>query len=264
MQKANKVAIIGYGVMGSVLLKAIRASGISKSILVCDSDEKKKHRVSSLKDVSFSTDINKCSDADVIFLAIKPQDFQKIVLSPKKHSLVCSIMAGVPMKMIKEKLGVKNIVRAMPNTPATHGVGMTAWVSSQGASEKEKGLLKKVFNEMGEEIEVSTENMIDKATAISGSGPAYIFHVAFAFIKAAQSLGVSKKDSQKLVIQTLKGAAMLVSENEDIEELIKRVASKGGTTEAALKIFEKEKEKSTWKKAVRAAYQRAKEISKDS
>ena len=180
--------------------------------------------------------------ADLIILAVKPQDvpglFKKIkpLLDPQQVAL--SIMAGVKIKTISEGLGLSKIIRAMPNLPAQIGMGMTAFTSSDEVTRIELVTVQNLLNTTGKTIYVEKESAIDAATAISGSGPAYVWFFMNAMTRAAGQMGFSDSEAELLVSQTFRGAIDLYNKSDlSFGEWIARVSSKGGTTEAAMKTF---------------------------
>lgn len=245
----NKVTIIGYGNMGKAIKKALLKSSPKIKIKTADLGDSKK----SVKDSRF------------IILSVKPQDAKKTISEIKKEglqeeSILVSIMAGVSIEKIKKLSGHKKIVRMMPNMGMLSGEGIAAW-KAEGLSVSEKKEIKKILNKITENFEVKNEDAINKVTAVSGSGPAYFFLLAKAIMDSATGLGLKKEEARKLVEKTFSASALL-SKNTDYGELIKKVASKGGTTEAALKVFQKEKFDKITQKAIKAAYIRSKNLNK--
>ncbi len=212
------------------------------------------------------TDIPAClASADLIILAVKPQDspalFQTIRPHVTDQQVFLSIMAGISVGTICESLGITKVIRAMPNLPAQTGTGMTVFTSSNEVTRIELVMVQNLINTTGKSIYVEKESLIDAATAISGSGPAYVYFFMKALIVAAQNMGFSESESELLVAQTFKGAVDIYSkENFSCEEWIKKVASKGGTTEAALQSFSNNKVTSDIMDAASAAFDRAVEL----
>ncbi len=205
------------------------------------------------------------STADLIIFAVKPQDIQPVFDSIRPYisdqQVFLSIMAGVTMNTIAEGLGAPKIIRAMPNLPAQTGLGMTVFTSSDAVTRIELVMVQNLINTTGKSIYVDSENMIDAATAISGSGPAYVFYFMDSLIKTAQSMGFSQSESELLVKQTFRGAVDLLIKNRfSCEEWIKMVSSKGGTTEAALKSYVENEVHSDIRAGAEAALHRAKEL----
>ena len=184
-----------------------------------------------------------CIDnADLIIIAVKPQDSPALFASLQpfvdEQQVFLSIMAGVKIETIARDLGAKKIIRAMPNLPAQIGMGMTAFTSSDEVTRIELVTVQNLINTTGKTIYVENESSIDAATAISGSGPAYVYYFMNAMILAAKQMGFSSSESELLVSQTFKGAVDLYNKNSlNCEEWIAKVSSKGGTTEAAMNSF---------------------------
>jgi len=251
-----KIGIIGLGVMGQIFVdRLLKTKTINKSqILISRRYDNKK------------TLVNQCQ---IIILAVKPQDFKSLSdemrgpINSKKSILILSIMAGVEIRTIQKLLGVKTIVRAIPNLPAKIRHGVTVWKPSKQVSQKQKKQVKKILQSLGTEIEVKNEKAIDLATVISGSGPAYVFLFYELMIRAGQNLGLSKRLTDKLVSETILGA-MNLQRKLKIEPQILReqVASKGGTTAAALAVFEKYHLPEIFNRALQSAFKRSQEIKK--
>lgn len=203
--------------------------------------------------------------ADLIILAVKPQDTEKL-FSDVRHlvqeqQVVLSIMAGVKIKSIQEGLGLTKVVRSMPNLPSQIGMGMTAFTASEEVTRIELVMVQNLLNTAGKTIYVDNEDFIDAATAVSGSGPAYVWYFMEAMIDAARQLGFSEAEAELLVGQTFKGAVELYSNTDfSTTEWIKKVSSRGGTTEAATKNFSENNLKTAIKKGIQAAYDRAVEL----
>lgn len=259
----KKIAVLGGGIMGNVLIHALIDTNSAEKIIVCEKNtsyHKKLKGISSV--IRVTENFTDCIDAGVIFLAIKPQDFKNFEFNLNKNVLVCSIMAGVSIGEIKSKLKIDKVIRMMPNIAARVGEGFTTWTTTNKVSVIEKKWIKNFLVKMGDELYVNTEKKIDQATAITGSGPAYIFNILSVFMKSAQKLGFTKEESHRMVRQVLRGANALIDKDTDFKELIHQVTSKGGTTEAALKVFTDSNLEKIWMKAITAAYKRARELSK--
>jgi len=207
--------------------------------------------------------------ADLIILAVKPQDCDVLFKSLQPYidpqQVFVSIMAGVKISTICKSLGVHKVIRAMPNLPAQVGIGMTAFTSSDEVTRIELVMVQNLINTTGKTIYVENEHFIDAATAISGSGPAYVFFFMNSMMTAAKGMGFSTSESELLVSQTFKGAVDLYNKsNLSCDEWIQRVASKGGTTEAALNSFADHKVYADIIAAAQAALDRAVELGKES
>jgi pyrroline-5-carboxylate reductase len=206
-------------------------------------------------------------ESNVIILAVKPQDFDKVLKEIssqlKEEKVFISIAAGITTSYIEQRLGRHaRVVRTMPNLPAQVGQSMTGVCAGKKAKKTDLNLTVEIFNHIGRTV-VIDEKHIDSITAISGSGPAYIFYFMECLQQAAKSLGLKDNLAKDLVFQTVKGSAMLLDiQKLPAAELRKRVTSKGGTTEAAIKSFMKHNLDKTLQAAVKSARDRAKELSK--
>lgn len=265
----SKIGFIGCGKMGEAIIKGLLDQGLiaRDRIIVYDLRAERRRYLQRIYRVRIASG-NKivAKSSNTIILAVKPQKIDNaltdISATVTNTSLVISIAAGVKLKRLKAKLKNCNIIRAMPNTPALTGCGITAIASSKTASKANFNTVKAIFLSVGSVIEVS-EELMDIVTAISGSGPAYFFLLIDAMIKAAISSGLTREQAEKLVLNTALGSSVLALKSQkNIQELIKMVASKGGTTEAALKVFNKRKFQQTVKEAVKAAAKRSKELAR--
>jgi pyrroline-5-carboxylate reductase len=261
-----KTGIIGCGSMGSAIARGMVERGIAegKDIYLNDKDINKS---SSLAKETGALDEDLCfvmSKSDFIIMAVKPQDFDHLsegIVSEIAAQTIISVMAGIKISMIAEKFGKEvPIVRAMPNMGAFVGEGVTCLSYNSLVSKKEE--VKSIFSSIGKVFEMD-ESALDAVTALSGSGPAYLFYLAEAMISAGVKAGLEGSLAGELVVQTLYGSSALLRQTGDSpEELIDKVASKGGTTEAALSVFENKDLKKIIEKAVEAAKERSEELSK--
>lgn len=262
MNKKTTIGVLGAGVMGTVLIKSLVEFFSPRNILVCDSNPLKIRALrQNFPGVNSTSSSFELSKRDVIFLAVKPQDFFNLQLKAPK-SLIVSIMAGVKIKTIQQRLNSNKIVRAMPNMPARLGLGFVVWTSTLAVAKQEKIWLSGFWKVLGDELYVAKETIIDKSTAVTGSGPAYIFYNLQCYIRAAKTLGFSEKVATDMVVSVFNGSLALLRENNNISELIKQVASKGGTTEAALNKFKGLSLDKIWLQAVQAAYRRSQDLNK--
>jgi pyrroline-5-carboxylate reductase len=209
--------------------------------------------------------------SDILIIAVKPQDIdialqelhRGIKVWGKRKISVISIAAGITTGHIEGKLHNRvKVIRAMPNIPARIGEGITALTKGRFANSADLKEAEGIFRVLGETVIIKNEGLIDAVTALSGSGPAYFFFIFAAMLAAAGGLGLNKKDANKLIYHTVIGSmGLLKREGFDAKTLISKVASKGGTTEAALKIFGERGLKNILMEAIMAACNRAKEIS---
>lgn len=170
-------------------------------------------------------------------------------------------MAGITLSTLESQLSCSKIVRSMPNIPTQIGMGMTVFTASANVDRKELFIIQNLINTTGKSVYVENEKLIDAATAISGSGPAYVFYFMQSMIKAAVDLGFNESEAELLVNQTFMGSvAIQNSYSLSNEQWIAKVASKGGTTESALQVFNKGSLEITIIEAVKAANDRASEL----
>jgi len=265
-----RIAFIGGGSMGEAILAAIigKGLGLPKEIIASDLSESRRNYLKDKYKITVTPD-NRLAiiDADVIILAVKPQTLSAVLNELNKHlkpvQLVLSIIAGARLKTISEGLSHQKIVRSMPNTPAQIGEGMTIWVAAPEVTASQKKLAKAILGAMGQEIYVDDEKYLDMATAVSGSGPAYVFYFVEAFNEAAVKIGLSRDVAEKLAVQTFVGAThLLLKSGEKPADLRRAVTSPGGTTVAAITQLEKGDFAGLVAQAVEAAFKRAQELGK--
>jgi pyrroline-5-carboxylate reductase len=201
-------------------------------------------------------------EADVVVLAVKPQVLPEVMPEMrgkiKPEALVFSIVAGMPIATIGKGLGHKAIVRTMPNTPAQVGEGMTVWTASPAVTDAQRAQAQAILQAMGLEMYVSHEDALDMATAVSGTGPTYVFLLMEALVDAAVHLGFSRREARPLVIQTVLGSAKFAQQSDKhLAELRNMVTSPGGTSAEAIYQLEKGGMRTILSKAVWAAYQKS-------
>lgn len=263
-----KVLIVGYGNMGKTYANSFISSRFIKpdDIFVLVRNENASIAENSIPKANFSAAVTeKISDFDIVILAVKPQDFDVLAQSIepflKDSQIVFSVMAGITLAKLESRLNCSKIVRSMPNIPTQIGMGMTVFTASANVDRKELFIIQNLINTTGKSVYVENEKLIDAATAISGSGPAYVFYFMQSMIKAAVDLGFNESEAELLVNQTFMGSvAIQNSYSLSNAEWIAKVASKGGTTERALRVFEKGILESTIVDAVKAANDRAQEL----
>ncbi|NNF35924.1 MAG: pyrroline-5-carboxylate reductase [Saprospiraceae bacterium] len=264
-----KILVIGGGNMGITYARSFLHSHIvtkEKMVIL----EKSLKKAEELKKSDVGTVYGEPGDyiktCDLIILAVKPQDvhilFETIAPFIDHQQVIMSIMAGVKMATISDALGTFKIIRAMPNLPAQIGTGMTVFTSSEEVTRIELVMVQNLLNSTGKAIYVGEEDAIDAATAISGSGPAYVFYFMQSLIESAKDMGFSQAQAELLTYQTFKGAVDLFNKYDfTCEEWISKVSSKGGTTEAAFNKFNENHLKKDFQSGVNMALTRAKELS---
>lgn len=205
--------------------------------------------------------------ADIIILAVKPQDsavlFASLAPLIDPQQVFLSIMAGVKTETIAQSLNATKVIRAMPNLPAQIGMGMTVFTSSEAVTRIELVMVQNLLSTTGKAIYVEKESAIDAATAISGSGPAYVWYFMDAMMEAAGKMGFSVSEAELLVSQTFRGAIELYNKSDfSCEEWIQKVSSRGGTTEAAMRSYRANAVHEDIIAGAEAALQRAEELGK--
>lgn len=263
------ILIIGGGNMGKSLAQSIIQAKIipSNQLFIFEKDESKIEELNQQKiGIAFSNPNENFKDADLYILAVKPQDSANIyhLIAPHIHpdKIVLSIMAGIKIESIKIGTNAQKIVRTMPNLPCIVNKGTTGFIT-QGLNEGDKEFISQLLQTTGIALEVDDESKIDAITAISGSGPAYVFYFMDAIVQAAIQLGFDKNEATQIVVQTFEGSIELFKNNSfSCNEWIQKVSSKGGTTEAAMEIFDQFNMKNQIGKGVLRAEQRSKELSK--
>jgi len=207
--------------------------------------------------------------ADVVVLSVKPQRLDKVIMGLRgciqPTALVLSIIAGATMEKLSHGLGHNVVVRSMPNTPAQIGEGITVWTASRRVSEEQREMARQILQALGEEIFVEEENYLDMATALSGTGPAYVFLFMEAMVDAGVHLGFPRRIAEQLVAQTVRGSVDFYRNNEDsvhLARLRNQVTSPGGTSAAALYYLEKAGFRTAVSRAIWAAYERSRELGK--
>ena len=262
------IAFVGSGVMAEAMIKGV----LKQNLVLPDhivASGPRAERGQQLEDrygVHWTT-ANKeaTSQADIVVLSVKPQVLPKVLAEvqgtiPTK-ALVLSIVAGATIATIRNRLAHNAVVRAMPNTPAQVGAGMTVWTVSEETSDVQRSQARVILAALGEEILVGDENSVDMATALSGTGPAYVFLFMEALIDAGVHLGFSRRIAQKLVLQTVLGSAMFAKESQTHPaELRNMVTSPGGTSAEALYQLEKGGLRTVLSRGVWAAYQRTRTL----
>ncbi|MCE7062854.1 pyrroline-5-carboxylate reductase [Dyadobacter sp. CY343] len=265
-----KIAIIGCGNMGMAFARAFLKFDLVKKedfLLVEKSTDRQESLTSFQPGVLTGVIGPQVSEYDLIILSVKPQDFGAVgqslkeVVQPKQ--VVLSIMAGITIQSIQHTLGHKAVIRAMPNTPAMLGMGITAYAASPEVDIQQLRKVENLINATGRSVFLENEEQLNAVTALSGSGPAYFFYVVKAMIEAGKQMGFEESVAALLVKQTMLGSYHLINTaDKSLDELIKAVASKGGTTEAALRQFEAGSLDETLKQGIVAAQIRSAELSK--
>ncbi len=261
-----KVAFIGGGNMAGALIGGMLQAGFKPDeIEVLEIDAARGAELT--KRHSVTTHLQPADwlqASETIVLAVKPQQMREVEASIKPYltrPLVLSIAAGVRAQTIADSLVTRNIVRAMPNMPALIRAGISAAVALPDVSDGDRERAEKILSAVGAVMWLDDESMLDAVTALSGSGPAYVFYFIEAMQKVALEMGFDKSQARALTMHTFVGAAQLAMQSdESAAALREKVTSKGGTTAAALASFERDKVDEAIARAVRAAAARAREL----
>jgi pyrroline-5-carboxylate reductase len=260
------LSFIGSGVMGEAMIRGILAQRLIEPEAITASDPLS-DRLQTLRgryDIHTTTDNLVAARAgNITVLSVKPQTLPKILPEIREgigaDNLVISIVAGAPIGRIQCGLGAEKIVRAMPNTPGQIGHGMTVWTATPAVDETGLRQAQAILGALGKEILVDDEGYLDMATALSGTGPAYVFLFMEALIDAGVHMGFSRRVAQELVYQTIEGSVAIArATGAHPTELRNQVTSPGGTTAEALYQLEKGSFRTVISKAIWAAYQRSK------
>jgi pyrroline-5-carboxylate reductase len=265
-----KIAFLGGGNMATALIGGLLAKGQDpRAISVIEMSPAARERLGARFPVHLSTAPDAAAQgAEVLVLAIKPQDMKAALASISgfsKEKLVVSVAAGIRLEALSRWLGGhRKIVRCMPNTPGLIGAGITGLYAPADVEKKEREKAESILHAVGEVVWVAEERLLDPVTAVSASGPAYVFWFIEQLAASAVKLGIPKEDALLLAKQTVLGAARLaLSSEKEPAQLRKDVTSKGGTTEAALKVFEEEKLAERFFRAVEAASRRGEEMGRE-
>ena len=260
-----QLAFIGAGAMGEAMIGGLlsRHQLEPTHITASDRHRERLHEVQERLGIRTTLDNRTAArKGQVVVLAVKPQVlpavFKDLRGRIKKDALVLSIVAGATIDSLASGLQHRAIVRTMPNTPAQVGEGMTVWTATPEVSDSQREQARAVVEALGHQLHVDDERFLDVSTAISGSGPSYVFLLMEALIDAAVHLGLSRADSRELVVQTIRGSAIFAERSAvHPAEMRNMVTSPGGTSADALYQLEKGSFRTVVSKAVLAAYQRS-------
>ncbi|MFM7331098.1 MAG: pyrroline-5-carboxylate reductase [Brachymonas sp.] len=263
------VAFIGGGDMASAIIGGLRRMGLpAEQFLVVEPYAPQREKL--LADFSITALAQpdaSLSRASQVVWAVKPQSFREAAVQVAQHTtsaLHLSVMAGITTSSMAQQLGVERIVRAMPNTPALIGLGIAGLYARPAVSEPDKQRIEALIATTGEHLWLAQENHLDAVTALSGSGPAYVFYFIEAMMRAGQAMGLSEPQARQLAQSTFAGAAQLARQSHESPELLRqRVTSKGGTTYAAITALEEARVSEHFEKALHAAHQRAAQLGKE-
>lgn len=265
MFKNQKIAFIGAGTMGEAMIRGLLGQKIveKEQIIAADPWEKRVAFLAERYEIATTMDNREAAEeGQIVILSIKPQSIPYVLPNIRGHlrrqDLLLSIIAGAPIKKLSDGAAHASVVRAMPNTPAQIGMGITVWTATTEVSETHKQQASAILGSLGDEIFVEQESYLDMATALSGSGPGYIFMMMEALIDAGVHLGFSRHVARKLVFQTMRGSVEYAEQSgKHVAELRNQVTSPGGTTAAALYHMEKGGLRTVISRGIWAAYERS-------
>jgi pyrroline-5-carboxylate reductase len=261
-----RIAFIGGGNMATAIIGGLVRQGLPPAqVAVVEPFEEARMRLRQQFGVAAQERADaSLATASLVVWAVKPQTFKDAAAQAGPHvrkALQLSVAAGIRSDSIAHWVATQRIVRAMPNTPALVGKGMTALFARAAVSTEERGQVEQVIATTGESLWVDEEKQLDAVTALSGSGPAYVFYFLEAMTQAGAEMGLGEEQARRLAIGTFAGASELArASSEPLQVLRERVTSKGGTTHAALTSMEQDGVKAAFVKALHAACTRAQEL----
>jgi pyrroline-5-carboxylate reductase len=266
----KKIAFIGPGVMAEAMIAGLLRKKLAKPENIIASGPREERGIELSKKYKIKTisdNPSAASQADVVVLSVKPQrlsDVMKGLKGIRSEALVLSIVAGASIKKISTGLKHRSVVRSMPNTPGQIGEGITVWTCSKEVTDEQQQMAQQILGALGEEVFVEDESYLDMATALSGTGPAYVFLFTEALIDAGVHMGFPRRIAEQLVLQTIKGSVSYYHQAERHPATLRnQVTSPGGTSAEALYYLEKAGFRTAISRAVWAAYQRSLELGKE-
>jgi len=266
----KKITFIGPGVMAEAMIAGLLHKKLAKpeNITASGPEEDRGEELSKKYKIKITTDnATAAASADVVVLSVKPQRLSEVMKGLSRirpEALVLSIVAGASIQKISKGLKHPAVVRSMPNTPGQIGEGITVWAASSKTSQEQQEMARQILGALGEEVFVEDESYLDMATALSGSGPAYVFLFTEALIDAGVHMGFPRRIAEQLVLQTIKGSVAYYHRAERHPATLRnQVTSPGGTSAEALYYLEKAGFRTAISRAVWAAYQRSLELGKE-
>jgi len=259
-----RLAFIGAGVMAESMIAGVLSRGIVLPSSITASHPREDRRAALQERFgvhAIGSNIDAVDNADLVFLTIKPQVLTAVMRQLhgklRPGQVVISILAGATLNALRRGLGHDAMVRVMPNTPAQIGEGMAVWCATQDVTDGQREHIQTVLGALGEEIQVDTEKYVDMATALSGTGPTYVFLVMEALIDAGVHMGFPRRLAEEIVLQTVSGSVAFARDSgKHMAELRNMVTSPGGTSAEAIYQMEKGGLRTVLSKSVYAAYQR--------
>jgi pyrroline-5-carboxylate reductase len=271
LAKADKIAFIGPGVMAEAMIAGLIRTGKAEGgqLLAAGPRPQRGAQLAEQYGLTFTQDnAEAAKQASVLVLCVKPQQLDKVLKSlkgaVKKDALVLSIVAGGDTEHIGAALKHPAVVRAMPNTPARIGAGITVWTASPETSDEQLAQAEDILSALGETVFMEDESYLDKATALSGTGPAYVFLFMEAMVDAGVHLGFPRRVAEQLVVETIRGSVEFYDQVDEgphhLARLRNQVTSPGGTSAEALYYLEKASFRTALSRAIWAAYERSRSL----
>ena len=266
--QGKRLAFIGGGTMAEAMIRGLLEKHLVPPSHVLVTGPRRERRAELSKQWSvkaLASNADAAEQAHIVVLSVKPQVLPTVLRELhgklRPDQLVLSIVAGAPLTVLRNGLDHAVVVRAMPNTPAQIGMGVTAWCATGSVDREHRDRAKAILGALGEEIEVEEESMVDMATALSGTGPTYVFLLMEALVDAGVHLGFSRRVAEELVLRTVEGSAAFARRSgRHLAELRNMVTSPGGTSAAAIYELEKGTLRTVLSRAVYAAYVRTREL----
>lgn len=261
-----RIAFIGGGNMASAIIGGLVGQGLAaRDIAVLETNAEARARLQQTLGVQVHDQAGAwLADFGIVIWAVKPQVFREAAQPVAPHvreALHLSVAAGIPTDSICRWLGARRVVRTMPNTPALIGMGVTGLYAREEVSTKDREHVEQIAKVMGSFVWVEREDLLNAVTALSGSGPAYVFYLLEAMTEAGVGMGLSGAQAYQLGVETFRGAAELARRSDESAAVLReRVTSKGGTTHAALTRMEAESIRTRFVQALQAAEARSREL----
>jgi len=266
----RKIAFIGPGVMAEAMIGGLIRTGVAGpgALIAAGPRQERLDELKKRYEISTTTDNAEAArQAEVVVLSVKPQRLEKALEglrgAVRAEALVLSIVAGASIQKISGILRHGPVVRSMPNTPAQIGEGITVWTAARTVTPEQVEMARRILSALGEEVFVEEETYLDMATALSGTGPAYVFLFMEAMVDAGVHLGFPRRIAEQLVAQTVRGSVDYYTKRDDpvhLARLRNQVTSPGGTSAAALYYLEKAGFRTAISRAIWAAYERSVEL----
>lgn len=265
MFNEKTIAFIGSGTMAEAMIRGLLGQGIVKNeqIIAAGPRPERGEQLKEKHNVRVTTkNAVAAEEGQIVILSVKPQVLNTVLQEIRGHlrrnDLVLSILAGIPIEIISNGLAHASIVRAMPNTPAQISQGITVWTVTPEVDDGQKQQAQAILASLGQEVFVDDESYLDMATALSGTGPAYVFLLMEAMIDAGVHMGFSRRVASQLVVQTMRGSVEFADRSDKhVAELRNQVTSPGGTSAEALYHMEKGGLRTVISRGIWAAYQRS-------